>query len=156
MRKRGLTQPRRAVKPAPVPRLPSFVPSSHRPTRAKAGKNNVRPYSARVWAALWSATLRKRRQIFRRCPAILRYQQNCRTCGGRDGAIFSFLLYLRQICVKAKRKKPETVVASGFLKKQFISWRTGERDERPSGRTSQGLKPKAFDFPGFHDQQFVL
>ena len=64
MRKSGLTQPRRAVKPAPVPRPPSFVPSSHRPTRAKPQKNNVRPYSARVWAALWSATLHKRRQIF--------------------------------------------------------------------------------------------
>ena len=64
MRKRGLTQPRRAVKPAPVPRPPFFVPPSHRPTRAKAEKNNVRPHSARVWAALWSATLRKRRQIF--------------------------------------------------------------------------------------------
>ena len=64
MRKRGLTQPRRAVKPAPVPRLPSFVPSSHRPTRAKVEKNNVRPYSAECGRHCGLPRSAERRQIF--------------------------------------------------------------------------------------------
>ena len=63
MRKRGLTQPRRAVKPAPVSRPSSFVPRpTARPEQSR--KKTMSAHAPQRRAALWSATLRKRRQIF--------------------------------------------------------------------------------------------
>ena len=64
MRKRGLTQPRRAVKPAPVPRPPRLSSSVPPPDQSKGGKKQCPPILRKSRAALWSATLRKRRQIF--------------------------------------------------------------------------------------------
>ena len=68
MRKRGLTRPRRAVKPAPVPRPPSFVPrlssSVPPPDQSKGGKKQCPPILCRVGRHCGLPRSAERRQIF--------------------------------------------------------------------------------------------
>ena len=66
MRKRGLTQPRRAVKPAPVPRpsSPVFRPLVPPPDQSKGGKKQCPSILRRVGRHCGLPRSAERRQIF--------------------------------------------------------------------------------------------
>ena len=116
MSKRGLTRPRRAVKPAPVPRPPSFVPRpTARPEQRR--KKTMSAHTLQSRAALWSATLRKRRQIFSAVSCYFAIPAKLRDLRREGRCYFLFSSLFAADLRQSKKKEARNRCGFGLLEK---------------------------------------
>ena len=116
MSKRGLTRPRRAVKPVPVPRLPSFAPVPP-PDQSKAGKKQCPPILCRVGRHCGLPRSAERRQIFSAVSCYFAIPAKLRDLRREGRCYFLFSSLFAADLRQSKKKEARNRCGFGLLEK---------------------------------------